>query len=103
MLRRPTELLRATVSQEIRCVLLAENGAPENSLRRVQVLVPMEPKVLLSLQEHADDAFGTDRSYKMVVAPPGAQLEFGLLPSQTLYAAADVGMAELGLIVEYTA
>jgi hypothetical protein len=39
-LRKATEIVRARVKQELREILPAETGAPEEALRRVTVLVP---------------------------------------------------------------
>lgn len=101
MFRKDTEFLRATVSQEIRQVLAPDVDSPEASVRRVQILVPLSPKLYVSLEPDADRKFGTDRTYKMPVAPPGAALIVWLRPGQPIFAAAAEQFAELALTVEY--
>jgi len=101
MLRKDTEILRATVTQEIRCILEAESGAAQESVRRVQVLIPMEPKTYLSAVQDADQVFGTDRVYKMPVAPPGAAIIFWLRPNQALFACSDSENSQMSIVVEY--
>lgn len=101
MLRKDTEFLRATCSQEIRCILQPENDGQEGTVRRVQVLVPLDPKTLISLEPDADRVFGTDRLYKMSVAPPGAAIVLWLRPNQSIYACAYSGTSELTITVEY--
>ena len=100
-LYKETKLDRATVSQEFRKILGKELAAPEGTHRKVQVLVPLSPEVVVTLEPNAAKAFGANREYKGVPFPPGAQIYIELLPHQEIYAAARDGKAHLGLIIQF--
>ena len=100
-LYKETTIGRATVSQEFRQILGKDLEAPEGTYRKVQVLVPLSPDVVVTLQPDAAKAFGANREYKGVPFPPGAQIYLELMPHQVVYAAARDGKAHLGLIVQF--
>ena len=92
---------RETVAQEIRQVIGPEEGAPEGSYRVVQLVIPNSPQVLASIDHPTSAEAGPDRTYKMAVMTPGAQIQFTLQPQQTVQAAASDGQAFLSVIIEY--
>lgn len=95
-----TELRRETLTQEIRVFEPPLEHAPPGSYRVVQVLVPMSPKVSVGL-DVTPQRLGLNREYKLPVLPPGAQIRFQLLPDQFLVGCANVGYAEVSIIVEH--
>lgn len=96
---KDTEIIRTTVTQEVRVVLqpCAVQGA---RVRKVQVLVPDSPKVYMDLDVSPDEV-GPNRTYKLPVIPPGVSITFHVLPGQHLVAASGSMNAEVTLIVEY--
>jgi hypothetical protein len=97
MITRPTQMLRRTLTQEVRIIL---EPAQAGVMRRVQVLVPDSPKVSMALDKTPQE-LGFNREYKLPVMPPGAQITFDLLPQQFLVGVCGSGYAEVSLIVEY--
>lgn len=97
---KPTELLRETLTQEIRVFVPPLEAAPAGSYRVVQVLVPMSPKVSVGV-DRTPKSVGPNREYKLPVLPPGAQIRFQLLPEQFLVGCANIGYAEVSVIVEH--
>ncbi len=93
---------RITLTQELRYVLEAEpvDGLPPGSMRRVQIVVPPEPKVYMKI-DGDPNAVGPNRTYKMPTLAPGAMIRFELMPEQCIIMAADNGFAEVSIIVEY--
>lgn len=102
MLYRDTQIDRATVSQEIRQIVLPDLKAPEGSYREVQLVLPLdEPQVYATTAPDAAARYGPNRTYKLPPLAPGAQISFKLLPGQSLWAAAKSGTAEVAVITEY--
>lgn len=95
-----TEILRETLTQEIREFVPALEDAPAGSYRVVQVLVPMSPKVSVAVDRQPKE-LGPNREYKLPVLPPGAQIRFQLLPGQFLVGSSNVGYAEVTVIIEH--
>lgn len=100
MLYAPTKMLRATVAQEIRLVLAGDTGAPAGSYRRVQIVVPTEPRLFGDL-DIDPQLIGLNRTYRMPQLAPGQLVRFRLLPNQQLFLAASEGFCEASLIVEH--
>lgn len=93
---RPTEIQRATVSQEMRCILTA---SPVDVVRTVQVLTPDGPSIALSTVPA--QAYGANKFHAYPRMPVGQSIEIKLLPTQQLFAMAEDGIAEISLIIEY--
>ena len=100
-LRKPSVFDRTTVSQEIRQIVEPEAGAAPGSWREVQLLIPLEPVCFVTLEPDAASKFGVDRTYKLPVIPPGAQVTINLLPGQGVWAAAKSGFALIAVTVEF--
>ena len=100
-LRKATEILRCQVKQELREILGVED-APEDTLRRVSVLVPASPTCFLSIDHPTPLEAGPDRTYDLPELPPSVVIRFWLRREQRLFAAAKAGMGTLGLVVEYS-
>lgn len=111
-LRRPTELDRATVTQEFRRVVAPEADAatmPKGQFRRLQVLVPATPGIVAVILPdkrfpnvtNLARAAGANRVYKGAPLPPGAQIQFDLGPDQELWAAALDGFGTLSIVTQY--
>jgi hypothetical protein len=110
-LRKATQAQRATVSQEYREILPPEKDAPPGSYRHLQILIPQSPRVVFVLtpDEHWElgsndnvmHKLGANRSYKGTNFPSNAQITLCVGPDQTLWAAAEEGIAEVGLLIEY--
>lgn len=99
--RKPTEMFRATVSQEIRVILGPEKGAGSPyAYRRVHLIVPPSPQISAGLDVTPDEE-GLNRSYKLSDMPSGSPIVFTLLPEQSLVASAVTNFVEASLIVEY--
>jgi len=102
MLYQDTELLRATVSQEIRCVLPPDYEAPPNSYREVQLLIPLSGDLYVQIsREDVSLKAGLNRNYKLPPIPAGAQITLRLLPGQGVYACTGAKSGQLSLAVEY--
>ena len=101
MLYRDTQILRATVTQEIRSILGPDVDGPEGSIREVQLLVPLEADVFATTEADASAKYGANRTYKLPPIPPAAQITFRLRKGQSLWAATKAGLAECALIIEY--
>ena len=93
-----SEILRKTISQEIQRVLDPITDA--GLCRRVQVLVPGSPQVLIAL-DLQPALVGTNKTFNLPVAHPNAQIEFPMGNGQALFAACENGYALLTIIVEY--
>ena len=113
-LRKPTQSLRTTVSQEFREILAPEPGAgsmPRGVYRHVQILIPHAPEVSfiitpdehwqLDSQANVSRDLGANRIYKGNVFPANTQIILCLGPDQSIWAAASDQYAEVGLVVEY--
>ena len=106
MIRKPTKILRETVMQEIREVLPPEMDAPSHAYRRIQILTPADPPVWVwatdGPNENIANREGYGRgTYKGPTMPGSNNIDFVLGPTQTLWAAAESGIAHLSLVVEY--
>lgn len=110
-LYKPSQSQRATVTQEFRQILAPEKDAPSGSHRHLQILVPPAPDVLFVLtpdmhwglqsNDNVARKLGANRVYKGTSFPANAQITLCLLPEQSLWAAAESGIGEVGLLVEY--
>lgn len=101
MLYRKTQILRATLTQEIRVIVGPDLDAPPRSYRNVQLLVPDSPRVSATVDQ-TPESFGLNREYKLPVLSPGAQIQFKLLPDQYIVAVVGgQGIAEMSAIIEY--
>ncbi len=116
MLAAKTKLYRARLSQEVRVILppcgqeiafdptrkcQVFTGAIQPLIRKVQILVPLNPIVVFGLDMMPVD-LGPDRgNYKLPPLAAGTTIKVELFPDQWLIAAADVGIALLGMMVEY--
>lgn len=107
MLRKSTEIVRVTVSQEIREILGAEEGAPPGSYREVQILIPESPPTFVALGDARRQPnnlgleAGLNRTYKLPPIPTGTTIVVRLLPEQTIWAAAKSQTSQMSLIIEY--
>lgn len=99
-LRKKTEILLRRVDQQVRVILEPEFGAPEDTIRRVSVVVPSSPQVMVAADQLPAD-IGYNREYKLPVITPGQQCIFDLMPDQFLISVANESLAELTLIVQY--
>ena len=102
VLRKPTEMIRARVKQELREILPAETGAPEEALRRVTVLVPASPAIMFTIDHPTPLEAGPNRTYDVPELPPSQVFRFWLRREQKLYAASKSGMGVVSLVVEYS-
>ncbi len=102
-LRKDTIFVRAALSQEWRQIVLAEDNAPADSIRKVLVSVPYGTEIYLSTDEDADKLYGTNRTYKGPIARPGAEQTFNLRPNQVLWGATAQGISSLGITIEFHA
>lgn len=95
-----TEILRATLSQEITKLLDKTDGTQH---RRVQVIVPAAPQVFVAVdvKEGDDGDVGTNKVYNLPIFHPGQPIEFPLGCAQTLSGACASGFAPVTLIIEY--
>jgi|WetSurMetagenome_2_1015567.scaffolds.fasta_scaffold540175_2 hypothetical protein len=108
-LLKPTEILRAQLSQEIRQVL--EPGDASVPVRRVQILVPQSPNIFGVLTpdegnigpgvKNVGAAMGYNRNYKATPLLPGMTLTLHITPEQSLWLMTEDGTATVGLVVEY--
>ena len=118
ILRKPTQLLRVTVSQELQPILLAEEGVPEGAYRKVTIFTPQSPVIHLTLDTGGVPSppsansknpattplkVGPNRDYKTPPLSVDASLSFCLLPQQQVFAQAEQGggFAVLAVLVEY--
>ncbi len=109
-IRRPTEVSRQTVTQDWRVLLEPEGSDMQDSrLRRVQIIIPTSPNVLVYVNDlplgdegrMSPEKLGLDRQYKGAQMSPGRQIAFMLMAHQDLMAVALTGLGNVSLIVEY--
>lgn len=101
MIRKPTEVIRATCIQELRVILGPEAGpVPVGGYRKVQVMIPPSPTIFLMLDVDPRE-LGLNRTYKVPVMSSGARLELHLLPHQFIIAASEERIGDVSLVVEY--
>ncbi|UCC73993.1 MAG: hypothetical protein JSV86_05400 [Gemmatimonadota bacterium] len=100
LIRKPTQIYRATVVQEARIIVEPEHDAGPGSYRRVQLLIPPSPAVFAQNDVLPED-LGPNRHYKLPRMAPGQKTDFHLLPHQFITAAAAETIAEVSVIVEY--
>lgn len=98
--RKPTQILRSTLTQEFGYVIAPELDAPEGSWRRVTVITPGAGVAYLALDSDPD-ALGPNRAYKAAEFAPNLQVQFVLRPEQSLIGASDDGLVYATLILEY--
>ena len=99
-LRKPTQLLRRVLSQELGLILDAEPTELEVT-RRVQIFVPESPQVFLSIDTPSPLDVALNRTYQVPAVTPNVTLEFQLQPQQRIFGMVGVGQAILGVLVEY--
>jgi hypothetical protein len=76
-------------------------GPLQHYVRRVQILVPPNPKIVFGL-DILPVTLGPNRgNYKLPPLAAGTTIKMELFPEQFLIAAAEVGTGLLGIIVEY--
>ena len=112
-----TELIRAPLAQELRCVLDAATY-----FRKVQILVPSSPDIYadvfnldgskLVIPDDPETAvitpdqavawFGHNRGYKLAQIYPGAAVAFRLFPNQIIVAQSGFGTTTITLVVQPT-
>lgn len=105
-LYRNTEMKRATLVQEARVILAADETAPAGSYRRVQILVPASPSMYLGIDMHpqqgfSDNGIGPNRTYKVPPLTPGQTIVVRLLPKQALMAMSEESLCFTSLIIEH--
>jgi len=103
-LRKPTEARRATVGLQLTEIVEAEPSAPPGAIRRVRIVTPSAPRVLLTIDSPTPLTMGPGRDYMAVPVPPGVVLPIYLQPTQQVFAVVEAGtggMATLGVFVEY--
>jgi hypothetical protein len=95
-------MIRTTCTQELRQLLGPEIGAPEGSLRRVQILPDPQGRIFVSLDAPTPDQIALSREQWMPPFFLGAS-PFQIGPSQVIYAAAKQGegIVMCSIIVEY--
>ena len=98
--RKPTQILRATLTQEFGYVIAPETDAPAESWRRITVITPGAGVAYLALDVDPD-ALGPNRAYKAAEFAPNLQVQFLLRPEQVLIGASDDGLVYATLIVEH--
>lgn len=101
-LRKDTEFERAALSQELRKIVASET-ADDGAIRRVVLSIPFGTEIYVSLTPDADQVFGTNRTYKVPVARPGADMEMRLRPGQEIWAATKQGQTNIAVLIEYWA
>jgi hypothetical protein len=82
-------------------VLGPDEGAPADTYRAVQILIPNSPQLGFTIDHPTPDEAGPNRNYKIPEVPPGAQITFHLQPQQRLYACAFTGQGFPSLLIEY--
>lgn len=100
MIYKPTQSFRATLTQEARVFLAPEQDAKPGCYRVVQVMIPESPRVSIGF-DVVPEEMGPNREYKLPVWSPGAQIRFDMMPGQFLTGAANIGYAEVSVIIEY--
>lgn len=98
--RKPTLILRENITQDLRVVLEPELDAPADSYRRVQVLIPPSPDVFVGLDVSPEE-LGINRTYKVPLMAPGAQIPLHLQAHQFIIAAVGESNTPLTIIVEF--
>lgn len=99
--RKPTKLLRATCTQELREILGAEAGAAEGSYRLVTIMTPPEPVLHVSIDSPTPLQAGPDRNYRVPRLPPDSSISFHLQPQQVLYGQSEAGLGFASILCEY--
>jgi hypothetical protein len=99
-LYRDTEVLRATLSKTSRVIVAPDDKAPPLSWRSVMLVVPDEPRVMISTTLEPEQV-GLDRAYRMVPWYPNRNVPICLRPGQWLAALSEVGLAQCSLMIEY--
>jgi hypothetical protein len=103
ILRKKTEILRATLTTELREILSVELGVSIGAVRCVQVLTPPGPACCFGVDREPKD-IGPGRSYWLPSFPVNQVVKFYLQADQSLYGmvkGGDGGNAEASLIVEF--
>lgn len=100
--RKPTQILRATLTQEFGVILDSEYDAPADSWRRITIITPGAGLAYLAL-DVSPDSLGPNRAYKAAEFAPNNTVCFVLRPEQTLVGASDDGLVYMTMIVEYLA
>lgn len=98
--RKPTVDVRVRLVQEARVFLDPELDAPAGAWRRVQILIPQSPEVFIGI-DRVPERLGLNRTYKLPLYPPGAQITLALLPHQFLTGASGINTANVSMIIEF--
>lgn len=101
ILRRPTTIERITCTQELRLLVGAEAGAPEGTVRAVQLLIPEGGDFHFSIDHPTDIEAGSDRAYWVPLVPGGQTIKFLLQRQQTIWGMVAAGTSEASAIIEY--
>ena len=100
--RKPTQILRATLTQEFGVIAAPEDDAPEGSWRRITLITPGTGLAYVAL-DVSPDALGPNRAYKTAELAPNNTVCFVLRPEQFLVGASDDGIVYMTMFVEYLA
>jgi hypothetical protein len=96
----PTKIIRATLSQEIRVVLPADDSSAGSLIRCVQIVPPPEPLLYVGLDVHPHE-IGLNNVKHLAEIVGGRIIKFHLRPEQWVVMAADQGFASVTIVVEY--
>lgn len=127
-LRKDTETLRETLSQEFRYLVPPEHGAGEHDVRRVTIVFPPSPTIALAIlpyavrvgndiqvatslrdfsvdptlqQVNSPNGFGLNRHYKAPIWNSAFPLRVKIRSNQSIVAASTDGHAFLSIAIEY--
>lgn len=111
-LYQPTIWIRATVDQQARIILPAEDPPsasepqPKNRYRRVTLITPAAPEVFIGIDVPIQQGFdqpgiGPNRTWTTPAVSGGQVIPFTLQSHQFLTAMAGMGTAFLSVICEY--
>jgi len=101
-LRKPTEALRATVTQQSRVILEPEpNDVPPTVVRRVTVLTPSSATISICIDPPNDIAQNVSFDYLFMQLPSGLAVTFFLQPQQRISGMSSHSTGYATLIVEY--
>jgi hypothetical protein len=96
----PTKIIRATLSQEIRCVLPAEDTASDSLVRYVQIVPPPDQLLYIGVDIYPHE-IGLNNVKQLAEILGGRVVRFHLRPEQWVVMAADQGFASVTIVVEY--
>jgi hypothetical protein len=102
-LRKPSIWFRATVDQQSRVAVTPEEpeiGNP-HAIRRVRVVVPGSPNVFVCVDPAPADINTNRGPYIWPMATENYPTEILLRPEQSLALVAEIGLAQVSIIIEY--